>query len=1486
VVILPHSSLAAVVAKREGNVLLVNSPQGRTRVLVTDVRPSPWLSNLKPGDLVSIPTQEGHPSSGSVIEINNHGLVAVEAGQEGYIWEGHIGLLTPYEKLEPEPFFFPPHHMNGKQADAFDGAKTEISTRFKRRVPNSGRPKRNAPSSSRVVEEDATLLDLNQLYDFAVQTISSSHAQSSESSSNTVAATPPQGAPPSAPPSTTPTQGLTDVGSGLPPVRYRRRRLNLTPGGPDPIVDAAIVPSTETIPLPSTVANNIQNATHLSTGAVLPQSPPPGVSGSQIMNTHTQQQRQQQQQHRQQQRPPTRFMVDTNVMLPMRTGSGGPNAVSRVVPRARNSSNRPASVHSSAAQPTSNTAALAIPPSPRREPSNPPPTPSNTQNNNTPSNTTSMNAHDILSSLSSSRCTRVTGAALRAAPTTSSNPPQQNAHDTTAIAPASAKASPSAQLRQAYAAAPLSLASASASATQAQARALASRSAQNAALAHQCVLISNVPLIMRENPLTGGAGDGMNVELNFIMDAASGVSPTSGFGGSSTPATQPGGLSRDRDHRVRARNTNIRPGPYAHAPHASAPSAPRSMSMARARALDALRPSAARTRSEHGGTRHDIDDETHDIDDETTRGRRHDTLTAGLEAWFADEAVELEASSRRPDGDEDSETWFANEILSSFHRRRREQGNNDDARTREQGNNASNEGNASVHAAGTASVHAAGGVTMKDEGGEVTVSPENEIFSPGDIVRVRFLKTLQGLRYGIGALHVKKEPWGSVRAKRQDGSYTVHFSGCRNTHFQGCELDKVKAPREGSLVRVKSTCVHNFAGKLNPHAVGKLVSVSYDTQCLVDFGDFHKDMQLTDQSRLWECSLVDLEEDPRSELDPVFIRARCPACSGPMGEVCKTDMCLTTNNFTCGICGEMLASPVTLGCGHSFCRMEIEIWFRSNDTCPICRERFPSLGATIKEKVIHRRLMHLPGQNSALFERKERIILHGVHKMNLNRAIMAQLEAQFDKSEIFERELSVFSDAVITLLKTQNDPYTSNDRYPFSEKIIEFFKSFKADSVRGLLDSGMSDEELLAPAVKKNTLLMYAAQASVEAVEVLIDKGAQVEIEIDDGPHKGCSALSFAASVNKADVVEVLISRMKQTMRYGLTDEKFKALVPIAIREALKAGHGELALRMRGRLRPKDKEMKECERYFAVLACRRGDISLLSRSIKKFDDHVWERVDGCGDHVKSVSSCELDSDYGPATYPDFISRQTPLEACTTKPCIEYVLERTKNLANLSTSLPFHSAVASSPLAMLPEVVETYVEKGFNINAQDSDGRTSVFFLWRAGFDDARARLEVLLENGIDCSICDKKNRHPMHLAASKGDIGVFEALMSRSECAWTIDSAGQSPLHIASRCGMKGFVDHLLGYREPAWDLTVECNRRDFNGKTAYALLPTEIRNTTVGESLRSRTILKNGRDDNDEESQPPARRLRYDPLSQTRFGLTSGSVSQEEPTSMDCLMQ
>ncbi|KAJ8391843.1 hypothetical protein AAFF_G00084590 [Aldrovandia affinis] len=101
-----------------------------------------------------------------------------------------------------------------------------------------------------------------------------------------------------------------------------------------------------------------------------------------------------------------------------------------------------------------------------------------------------------------------------------------------------------------------------------------------------------------------------------------------------------------------------------------------------------------------------------------------------------------------------------------------------------------------------------------------------------------------------------------------------------------------------------------------------------------------------------DTDLGPFSEDSQSIFDP------CPKASSSL---------ISEHEFSCHCCYDILVSPTTLNCGHSFCRHCLALWWESSrkNECPECREKwegFPKVNILLRDaveklfsNVVHRR---------------------------------------------------------------------------------------------------------------------------------------------------------------------------------------------------------------------------------------------------------------------------------------------------------------------------------------------------------------------------------------------------------------------------------------------------------------------------------------------------------------------------------------------------
>eukprot|EP00434_Breviolum_minutum_P035677 symbB.v1.2.031588.t1/scaffold3684.1/size52080/2 len=131
------------------------------------------------------------------------------------------------------------------------------------------------------------------------------------------------------------------------------------------------------------------------------------------------------------------------------------------------------------------------------------------------------------------------------------------------------------------------------------------------------------------------------------------------------------------------------------------------------------------------------------------------------------------------------------------------------------------------------------------------------------------------------------------------------------------------------------------------------------------------DVFFMSEEKIWNAALQDLD----TENLPMTLRPNCPVCDRPFpsGQQLNLDIAMDAQirrmkklmagarhelncdsksvvpqllrsqthreELKCNICFDLVVSPVTLPCGHSYCKHHIQVWLLENDSCPICRVR-------------------------------------------------------------------------------------------------------------------------------------------------------------------------------------------------------------------------------------------------------------------------------------------------------------------------------------------------------------------------------------------------------------------------------------------------------------------------------------------------------------------------------------------------------------------
>jgi ankyrin repeat protein len=106
-----------------------------------------------------------------------------------------------------------------------------------------------------------------------------------------------------------------------------------------------------------------------------------------------------------------------------------------------------------------------------------------------------------------------------------------------------------------------------------------------------------------------------------------------------------------------------------------------------------------------------------------------------------------------------------------------------------------------------------------------------------------------------------------------------------------------------------------------------------------------------------------------------------------------------------------------------------------------------------------------------------------------------------------------------------------------------------------------------------------------------------------------------------------------------------------------------------------------------------------------------------------------------------------------------------------------------------EEVESIIDEGADVNAQNFAGETPLYIASARGFDSIA---HLLLENGATVTIANLEGATPLHIAAAGGHDRIVEMLAKYGAYVNAEDDEGDRPLHWAVREGCLSTVSCLL----------------------------------------------------------------------------------------------
>ncbi|XP_077590698.1 protein TANC2 isoform X2 [Stigmatopora nigra] len=302
-------------------------------------------------------------------------------------------------------------------------------------------------------------------------------------------------------------------------------------------------------------------------------------------------------------------------------------------------------------------------------------------------------------------------------------------------------------------------------------------------------------------------------------------------------------------------------------------------------------------------------------------------------------------------------------------------------------------------------------------------------------------------------------------------------------------------------------------------------------------------------------------------------------------------------------------------------------------------------------------------------------------------------------------------------------------------------------------------------------LCVHAHLGHTDAVALLLDHGAQVDIQSEDG----LTALAFAASAGHLDVI-TLLSQHKA--KIGHVDGSGRCVGV----HAAQRGHLHV---LRFLLKHSDWICTPCCGQKGVSRSQALQQALTAAASMGHVEIVSYLLDPPEEDDKEEERPEINT-------PDSLWGETALTAASAGGRLsvcKLLLDQGAALEQGSrrSVLPLFCAVRRGHW----QVVELLLSSGAQVNTVDQQGRTA---LMTAASEGHVATAKLLLDHGASLDQADKEGLTALSWACLKGQLPLVKELVARGATTTHSDRSGRTPLDLAAFRGDPEVVKHLVDH--------------------------------------------------------------------------------------------